>query len=156
VRARLAVVGLLVVVASAAAAEPPPVITGNWIATAGAAQLRGQWSAQVLADDPDQAVGSWTLLSPTNVVTMQGTWMAKKAPKRWKGTWSARVQNGGSLSGTWEADASKLTGKTFADMLKATADKQIGGWWKSGAAHGNWWLQALPKPDGGPRDSASR
>jgi hypothetical protein len=34
-----------------------------------------------------------------------------------------------------------FNGKTFEDMLKRTAEKQIGGSWQSGRAQGNWWLQ---------------
>jgi hypothetical protein len=32
-------------------------------------------------------------------------------------------------------------GKTLEDMLKQTAEMQIGGLWWSGRAQGNWWLQ---------------
>jgi len=35
----------------------------------------------------------------------------------------------------------KTMGKTMEDMLKRTAEKQIGGSWRSGRAQGNWWLQ---------------
>jgi hypothetical protein len=142
---RVVVLASFAAVAVAAAAEPKPVIQGSWIATAGPKQFRGQWSAQVLPDNANSAVGSWTLLNEANVIALGGTWTAKKAPKGWRGTWTARVQNGPSFAGTWEADARNLTGKTFEDMLKQSATAQIGGWWHMGKATGNWWIQSLTK-----------
>jgi hypothetical protein len=41
----------------------------------------------------------------------------------------------------WDAAMSDFNGKTFEDMLKRTAEKQIGGSWRSGGAQGNWWLR---------------
>jgi hypothetical protein len=46
------------------------------------------------------------------------------------------------MSGTWEAaDTDGFNGKTFEDLLKRTAEKQISGSWQSRRAQGNWWLQ---------------
>ena len=141
-------VGMLILLAAgsvAAGDEPRAVIEGSWIATFGSRQYRGEWSAQALANNPNAAVGSWTLFGDGNKIVLQGTWSAERAAKRWAGTWSARSQGGWSLTGTWEADAKSLTGKTFEDMLRQTGDKQIAGWWRARAASGNWWLMALPR-----------
>jgi hypothetical protein len=146
---RLAWLGVLALLTAAsvvaASDEPRAVIYGNWIATVGPRQFRGEWSAQVLADNPNAAVGSWMLIGDNGRIISQGTWSAEKAAKRWRGTWSARVQGGGPLSGTWEADPKSLTGKTFEDMLRQTGDKQIAGWWRSRTAQGSWWLSALTR-----------
>jgi hypothetical protein len=34
-----------------------------------------------------------------------------------------------------------FNGKTLEDMLRRSAEKQIGGSWQSSRAQGNWWLQ---------------
>jgi hypothetical protein len=117
-------------------------LQGSWIATAGPSRfLRGRWSAQVLPDTKNAASGSWALLSESNQVILEGTWSAQKSTKGWRGTWSARIQKSRTVSGTWDAAMADFNGKTFEDMLKRAAEKQIGGSWQSGPAHGNWWLQ---------------
>ena len=98
--ARLAPVGMLILFAAASAAagnEPRAVIQGSWIATFGPRQFRGEWSAQALSNNPNAAVGSWTLFGDGNKIFLQGTWSAEKAAKKWRGTWSARSEGGWSL-----------------------------------------------------------
>jgi len=45
------------------------------------------------------------------------------------------------LSGTWSSNVPDITAKTFEDLLKATIDKQVAGFWQTGRMQGNWWLQ---------------
>jgi hypothetical protein len=137
---------LALATASASAAEAPtPAPQGTWTATnAGGQVFRGAWTAEIAAATPDDAVGTWTLTNGIGDVVMNGTWSARKAPRGWRGAWSARI--GGTnqvLAGTWEADDSALKGaKTFRDLLARSADKQIAGVWHLGRAHGNWWLKS--------------
>ena len=102
--------------------------------------MRGRWSAQVLPATKNAANGSWTLFNESNQIVLEGTWSARKSAAGWQGTWSARIQ-GRNVSGTWTAEMPDFNGKTFEDMLKRTAEKQIGGSWQSGRAQGNWWLR---------------
>lgn len=130
--------------ATALAATPRPALYGVWTATAGAAVLHGKWSAQALPTSPNSLIGSWSLLSDGGEVTMQGTWSAKRSGRGWRGTWRAKVQPaGGTLTGTWQAvPPSAFQGKTFEDLLRATDQLQISGYWKSGGgAAGAWWLK---------------
>jgi hypothetical protein len=126
-----------------AEASPAAVMRGGWVATAGAGQVfRGRWSAQILPAGPNVAQGSWTLLGQGDEIALEGTWLARKAPRGWRGTWAARTQDGGqTFSGSWEAQTRDLQGKTFEDLLKRTAQKQIAGAWHSGRARGSWWLK---------------
>jgi hypothetical protein len=126
----------------ALAQQAPPVLRGSWLATAAPKQFfRGRWSAQLLPGTKNAAHGSWTLRNDSNQIVLEGTWSARKSVRGWQGTWSGRIQKGGSFSGTWEADASRFNGNTFEDLLKQTAEKQIAGSWQSRRARGNWWLQ---------------
>ena len=135
---RLAV---LVLVSYAVAQQPPAVLQGSWIATTGPTQyLRGRWFAKVLPATKNAAIGSWTLFNERNQTVLEGTWSARKTAGGWQGTWSARIK-GRRVSGTWNLAMADFNGKTFEDMLKRTAEKQIGGSWQSGRAQGNWWLQ---------------
>lgn len=59
----------------------------------------------------------------------------------WLGTWKARTARGQSFSGTWKADLANFDGKTFEDMFKSAATKELAGWWQSGRYQGNWWLK---------------
>jgi len=88
----------------------------------------------------NSAKGSWTLFNESNQIVLQGTWSARKSASDWQGAWSARIQ-GRSFSGTWKAEMPDFHGETLEDMLKRTAEMQIGGLWRSGRAQGNWWLQ---------------
>jgi hypothetical protein len=146
-RAALAAVvalGFLPVAARADEPAPKPVLSGGWVAKGGARVLLGGWSAQVTAETPDAAVGSWTMTDDKGNVLMQGTWSANKG-KGWSGAWSARLANGEVVSGTWAADASRLKGcKTFGDMLKRGTEAEIAGTWRMGKARGTWWLRPLP------------
>src|SRR5260370_41179869 len=86
---------------------------GSWIATAGPSRFRrGHWFARVLPDAKNAASGSWSLVSESNQVVLEGTW-------------SARIQQSRTVSGTWDAAMADFNGKTFEDMLKRTAEKQI-------------------------------
>ena len=126
----------------AVAQEAPPVLRGSWLATVGPKRvLRGRWSAQVLPGTKNAAHGAWTLRSDGNQTVLEGTWSARKSARGWQGTWSGRIQKGGSMSGTWEADMGRFNGNTFEDLLKRTAEKQIAGSWQSRRARGNFWLQ---------------
>jgi hypothetical protein len=123
------------------AQEVLPVLQGSWIATTGPNRyLRGRWYAQVLPATKNSANGSWTLFNESNQIALEGTWSARKSADGWHGTWSARIQSR-PVSGTWKAEMANFNGKTFEDMLKRAAEKQIGGSWQSGRSQGNWWLQ---------------
>jgi hypothetical protein len=84
------------------------------------------------------------MVNDSGATLMGGTWSAGRAPRGWRGTWSARIGAGNDIvSGTWQADDSTLRGaKTFRDMLARVGQKQIAGVWHMGHAHGNWWLGA--------------
>ena len=115
---------------------------GTWMATAGPAHsFRGRWWASLLPTTPNAASGSWTLLSDTNQILLEGTWSARKSPRGWQGTWSARVGRGQTFSGTWMSDVTDLNDKTFEDMLTRAIEKQVSGSWQSGRMQGGWWLQ---------------
>jgi hypothetical protein len=137
-----ALVVTLLLGSCAVAQQAPSMLRGNWIATAGPSQfLRGHWSAQVLPANKNAASGSWVLFSKTNEILLKGTWSAQKSASGWRGTWSAQIQKTRTISGTWNAAITDFDGKTLEDMLKRTAEQQIGGSWKRGRAQGNWWLQ---------------
>jgi hypothetical protein len=132
----------LLLASCAVAQQTQSTLHGSWIATTGPSRfLRGRWFARVLPDDKNAASGSWALVNESNQVVLEGTWSARKSTSGWRGTWSARIQKSSSISGTWDAAMADFNGKTFEDMLKRTAEKQIGGSWQSGRAQGNWWLQ---------------
>ena len=140
------IVGVLLASFAAAQERPPNRGTvtwrGIWMATAGPTHsFRGRWWASLLPSTHNAANGSWTLLSDSNRVVLEGTWSAKKSSQGWQGTWSARVNRGAPLSGTWSSNVPDITAKTFEDLLKATIDKQVGGFWQTGRMQGNWWLQ---------------
>lgn len=122
--------------------QAPSTPQGSWIATAESNRVfRGHWLAHVLPDARNAASGTWTLVNDNNQVVLEGTWSARKSAGGWQGTWSARIRNGRPLTGTWQAALGDFNGKTFEDMLKRAAEKQISGSWQSGRAQGNWWLQ---------------
>lgn len=129
-----------------ARAEPPrPQLSGGWVAKGGARVLLGGWSAEIAAETPDAASGSWTMVDDKGNVLTRGTWSANKAKGAWRGAWSARLASGEVVSGTWAADASRLKGcKTFGDMLKRGAEVEIAGTWRMGKARGTWWLRPAP------------
>ena len=111
---------------------------GAWVASAGPRSFHGHWWAQLLANSQNAASGSWTLLSDSNQITLEGTWSARKTSTGWQGTWTARVNSGRAFSGTWTSDNNE--GKSFEDMHKLTLQKQVSGAWRSGRLQGNWWL----------------
>jgi hypothetical protein len=132
----------------ALAQEASPVFHGSFTATAGPIQaFRGAWSGQALPHRPNEVRGSWALISETDQVVLEGTWSAQKIRSGWQGAWTARTKNGQSLSGTWKADLAESSGKTFEDMLKMTAEKEIAGSWRSGRSQGNWRLKGSPPQD---------
>src|SRR5215470_3448208 len=137
-----ALILMAVVAGSASAQQPLPTKDqgwrGSWAATAGTRTFHGRWWAQLLAKSQNAARGSWTLLSDSNHILLEGTWSARKLGNKCEGTWSARVSSGRPFSGTWSCDLTE--GKTFEDMLKRTLEAQVTGSWRSGRMLGNWWL----------------
>jgi hypothetical protein len=115
---------------------------GMWIATAGQRTFRGRWWATADTNSHNAAAGSWTLLSDSNQIVLEGTWSARKSAQGWRGTWSARTNRGSPFSGTWTSNLPEINAKTFEDLLTATASKQISGSWQKGHMQGDWWLQA--------------
>ncbi len=141
----------LLVCSCALAQQAPSELRGTWTATVGASQtFRGTWTAQASPRSPNLAQGSWTLLSGTDEVVLEGKWSARKTGRGWQGTWTARVLHGGTYSGAWETGGAGLSGKTFADLLTRTVKKEVAGSWRSGRYQGNWWLQGYAPP-GRPR-----
>jgi hypothetical protein len=121
-------------------------LTGMWTASVGNGPLmRGTWLAQVSQGTPNAASGSWSLLNDASEIVLTGTWSARKTPKSWEGSWTARARNGRALSGTWSANLGDFKGKTMQEMLALTIEKQIGGAWQSGSYQGNWWLEGSGK-----------
>src|SRR5262249_36646285 len=137
------------VLGSAARAQQQPLVfQGAWTASVGSGGqvFRGSWSAQAWPQNPSALQGSWTLLNGGGEIALQGTWSARKSAGAWHGTWSARAAGGGSYSGTWDADLEGVPGKTLAEMLKRTLEKQVAGSWHSGRYQGFWWLNgSAPK-----------
>lgn len=116
--------------------------TGMWKATVGDGPImQGMWLAEVSKASANSARGSWSLLSDSGQVVLQGTWNARKTGRDWQGSWTARAGNGRSLSGTWSAALGDFKGSTLLEMLALTMQKQIGGSWQSGRYQGNWWLE---------------
>jgi hypothetical protein len=111
---------------------------GAWLATAGARTFHGRWTGQLLPKTHNAASGSWTLLSDSNQILLEGTWSMRKSSAGWQGTWTARLNSGRAFSGTWTSEMTD--GKTFEDMLNQTLAKQVTGSWQSGRMQGNWSL----------------
>ena len=127
--------------ATAIQEEASPTWTGTWMASTGGQQyLRGTWSGEVSGPDRNSARGSWTLVGDAGDVVMEGTWSARKTREGWQGTWTARVSKGGALSGSWSADLAGFAGKTMAEMLNRSNEKQVAGSWQSGRYQGYWYL----------------
>jgi hypothetical protein len=127
---------------------PPPrpqatggVLYGNWTASAGPSQIfRGTWSAEISQHIPNEANGSWTLVTDSGDVMLEGTWSARKTGAHWQGTWKARTFHGQFFSGTWSAQLPETGNQTFAALLKQTIDKEVNGSWQSGRYQGSWSL----------------
>jgi len=148
-RRAAAALALCALLASRAhAADAPAKLEGTWSATNAAKQVfRGFWTAEVAPATPDVALGTWSMVDERGKMVLGGTWSARRAPRGWRGAWSARLGDSKDVvSGTWEADDSTLArAKTFRDMLARATEKQIAGVWRMGHAHGNWWLAPLPQ-----------
>ena len=114
---------------------------GVWIVTAGQRTLRGRWWATGNPGSHNAGSGSWTLLSDSNQIVLEGTWSARKSQKGWQGTWTARANRGSPFSGTWTSNVPDINAKTFEDLLAATVQQQVAGSWQKGRMQGNWWLQ---------------
>ena len=107
----------LLLASCAVAQQTPSALNGSWIATAGQKRfLRGRWSAQVLPAARNAASGSWALFGESNQVVLEGTWSARKSASGWRGTWSARIMKGRTVSGTWNAAMADFNGKTLEDI----------------------------------------
>src|SRR5713101_3972493 len=132
----------MLVTAGVLAQQSPPVFRGSWTATAGSFRtFHGSWSGQALPERPNAAQGSWALVDGANRIVLQGTWAADKSSQGWAGRWSARIVTGRSspdrvVSGTWRADAAGSKGKTLADMLQGTLEREVVGSWVSGRLKG--------------------
>lgn len=114
---------------------------GMWIATAGPSRMfRGRWWASLAPGTHDAAGGSWTLISESSQIILEGTWSAKKSARGWQGTWSAKT-GGEPFSGTWTSNVPDVNAKTFEDLLTAAIHKQVAGSWQKGRLQGEWWLQ---------------
>ena len=130
----------------ASAQEAPLELRGSWSATAGVNRtFAGTWTAQVSAEKPNSAQGSWELINETGQTVLEGTWAANKTRFGWQGAWAARTLAGQSLSGTWTADITGPSGKTFRQMLEWTLEKDILGAWRSGRYSGRWRLKGTPR-----------
>src|SRR5262249_41369546 len=137
----LLVIGPVAVVPPVLGQQSSHVLTGSWTASVGDAHyFRGTWSAQISAQTPNSAQGSWTLLNESSEISLQGTWSARKTSAGWEGHWTARTVGGSSLSGNWSSDLQKSEGHTLADLLKRSREKQVAGGWQSGRMQGYWWL----------------
>jgi hypothetical protein len=124
------------------------VFQGAFTAQVGKSQVfRGRWTAAVATQNLNFAQGYWTLLNDFHQVSLEGSWTLNKTGARWHGSWSARVQNGASISGTWDADISGEKDATLAGMLRRTIEREVAGSWSSGRFAGFWWLDGeKPKP----------
>ena len=130
--------------ASSLAQQSPVELHGSWTATGGSNRtFWGTWTAQVSADKPNTAEGSWALLNEGGQTLLEGTWAANKTRLGWQGAWAARTLAGQSLSGTWSADIGGSNGKTLKQMLEWTLDKDILGSWHSGHDQGKWRLKSF-------------
>jgi hypothetical protein len=126
------------VVAQQHSPEQGQVLRGTWAASAGPRTFHGRWWAELHTNTKNAASGSWTLLSDSNQILLEGAWSARKSQRVWEGTWTARVKSGRPFSGTWSSDLKE--GTTFEDMLKLAIEKQATGSWVSERMQGNWWL----------------
>ena len=145
----LAIMGLVASTSLIPQASPPAVLRGSWVATSQKQVLRGVWSAQLSADAPNAAIGSWAILSTANQIVLQGTWSAEKSLRGWEGTWTARTSTpsggaGESFSGTWQASLKDFEGRNLADMLRGTMMQEIAGTWSSKGLSGSWSLKGSP------------
>ena len=139
---------LLLASSALLAQEPTLQFQGTFTAQAGKSQVfRGSWTAAATTANPNFVQGYWTLLNDFHQVSLEGSWTLKKIGSRWHGFWTAHVQNGASISGTWDADISGEQNATLVGMLKRTIEKEVSGSWSSGRFAGFWWLDGeKPKP----------
>jgi len=120
------------------------VLYGNLTASVGPSQIfRGTWSAEISQHTPNEAKGSWTLVTDSGDVMLEGTWSARKTGAHWQGTWRARTSHGQFFSGTWSAQLPETGNQTFATLLQQTIEKEVNGSWQSGRYQGSWSLTGL-------------
>jgi hypothetical protein len=146
---QLLTISTLLLASSASLAQDSSLqFQGTFTAQVGKSQIyRGRWTAAITAANPNFAEGYWTLLNDFHQVSLEGSWTLRKAGARWHGSWTAHVQNGASISGTWDADITGEKDATLAGMLKRTIEKEVAGSWSSGRFAGFWWLDGeKPKP----------
>jgi hypothetical protein len=130
----------------ALAQESPAPFHGSWTATVGPTQVfRGTWTGSALPKNPNSAHGTWSLIIDTGQSVLQGTWTAQKTAAEWRGTWTARTQQGRSFTGSWNSSDANLNGKTFQDLLQSAMEKEIAGNWRSNPYSGGWWLRGSSK-----------
>jgi len=128
--------------ATAAPDAAPPIFQGTWIATAGAQVFHGDWSAQAIPGNPDDAQGSWSMVNDAGDAVAKGTWSAQRSRRGFRGKWSARAMSGALYSGTFEAHLPGFKGKTLQDMFAETKTRQIAGTWRTrGGMRGNWYFK---------------
>ena len=125
------------------------VLYGNLTASVGPSQIfRGTWSAEISQHTPNEAKGSWTLVTDSGDVMLEGTWSARKTGAHWQGTWRARTSHGQFFSGTWSAQLPETGDQTFATLLQQTIEKEVNGSWQSGRYQGSWALTGLKQKNG--------
>lgn len=139
---------LLLASSASLAQESGFLFQGIFTAQSGKSQVfRGRWTAAVATQNRNFAQGYWTLLNDFHQVSLEGSWTIRKTGARWHGSWTAHVQNGASISGTWDAEISAEKDATLAGMLRRTVEKEVAGSWSSGRFAGFWWLDGeKPKP----------
>lgn len=139
---KLVTIAFLLLAASASLAqESTSQFQGTFTAQVGKSQVfRGRWTAAIATQNPNFAQGYWTLLNDFHQVSLEGSWTVRTTGARWHGSWTAHVENGASISGTWDADVSGEKDATLAGMLRRTIEKEVAGSWSSGRFAGFWWL----------------
>jgi hypothetical protein len=146
---QLVTISILLLAASVSSAQDAArSMQGTFTAQVGKSKvLRGRWTAATTTANPNFAEGYWTLLNDFHQVSLEGSWTIRKTGNRWHGSWTAHIQNGASISGTWDADITGEKDSTLAGMLKRTIEKEVAGSWCSGRFAGFWWLDGeKPKP----------
>ena len=115
---------------------------GTWTATVGGQPVTGTWTAS-LGENPNVALGGWTLLDGSGKPIASGTWSARKADKGWQGAWQARVSSGQTHSGTWTARSPIVSPARLVDLLDfALTNITSGTWQTTRKQSGAWSIRA--------------